>query len=492
MQENGETGSVASSSTATAARLRPPPHRRPLSPTLPAGLQPPLPPHRSIVRPRRRLLQHRSCPLSLGLPSVSRGDRRRRVPAVVLLFPSRRPPPAASISLPERRSTSPPPPSAPRRRPHPRYHLLLARTSPEHRRPRRPHLPPRRHLLRLPGRRARASADVAVSSLGDAASPSTPACPRFRRNVAANLYIRLAGVVRPPVPPRRVPVGHLHHHLRHRSRDVVLGLAAAPSPSVSPPFRGESTGDASSPASSGVATTSPPPAASATSPERRPTSPPPSSAPRRRSHPRHHLLLARTSPERRRLRAGLSFLLVGSSPRCTTTITNVVAACSTLSPPPLSRCCLPSSSSPIVLVIDVPSVARLVVSRRRLRHRHRSGVSHVVLVSVQPLPAVLVASSPVPVVAVVVVLSSFPVVVAFVPPSSRSRPSSAFVKRAAAAPSSSPPSAPRRQAPCRPRLAFVQGSPPKPSPRRSSPLCPSVSAAPVRRCRSHASSRGGL
>jgi len=38
----------------------------------------------------------------------------------------------------------------------------------------------------------------------------------------------------------------------------------------------------------------------------------------------------------------------------------------------------PSSSSPIVLVVDVPSVARLVVSRRRLRHRHRSGVFHVV------------------------------------------------------------------------------------------------------------------
>nr|AAQ56515.1 hypothetical protein OSJNBa0079E14.8 [Oryza sativa Japonica Group] len=159
---------------------------------------------------------------------------------------------------------------------------------------------------------------------------------------------------------------------------------------------------------------------------------------------------------------------------------------------PLLPAIIVSSSSPIVLVVDVPSVARLVVSRRRLRRRHRSGVVLVVLVPVQPLPAVLVASSPVPVVVVVVVLSSFPVVVAFVPPSSRSRPSSAFVKRAAAAPSSPPSSAPRRQASCRPRLAFVQGSPPKPSPRRSSPLCPSVSAAPVRRWRSHASSRGGL
>ncbi|XP_066162021.1 vegetative cell wall protein gp1-like [Oryza sativa Japonica Group] len=153
------------------------------------------------------------------------------------------------------------------------------------------------------------------------------------------------------------------------------------------------------------------------------------------------------------------------------------------SPPTEHRRC-PSSSSPFPL-------ARLVVSRRRLRHRHRSGVSLVVLVPVQPPPAVLVASSPAPVV-VAPVLSSFPIVVAFVPPSSRSRPSSAFVKRVATAPSSCSSSAPRRQASCRPRLAFAQGSPPKPSPRRSSPLCPSVSAAPVRRCRSHASSRGGL
>jgi hypothetical protein len=61
-------------------------------------------------------------------------------------------------------------------------------------------------------------------------------------------------------------------------------------------------------------------------------------------------------------------------------------------------------------------------------------VFHAVLVPVQPLPAVLVVSSPAPVIVVVVVLSSFPVVVAFVPPSSRSRPSSAFVKCAAAAP----------------------------------------------------------
>nr|BAD45942.1 hypothetical protein [Oryza sativa Japonica Group] len=137
-------------------------------------------------------------------------------------------------------------------------------------------------------------------------------------HIAANLSIRLAGVVRPPVPPRPC-TGRPHlHHLRHRSGKVVLGIVSPPSK----PLRG------------------------------------------------------------------------------------------------------PSASSPIVLVVDVPSVARLVVSRRRLRRRHRSGVVRAILASVQPLPAALIASSPAPVVVVVVVvLSSFPVVVAFVPPSGRSRPS---------------------------------------------------------------------
>src|SRR5512136_2775570 len=342
-------------------------------------------------------------------------------------------------------------------------------------------------------------------SLSDAGRPpaASPASPE-RRPVAPS-----PPPASPPPPPRRPALRFARRPPEARSRRrpppsfapatssrlpllaraspgravFSLGLAAAPSPSVSPPFRGESTGDASSPASSGVATTSPPPAASATSPERRPTSPPPLPAPECRplSRPSHGV--ARISPERRHLRAGLSFLLVGSSPRCTTTFSNIAAARSTPSPPPLSRCCLPSSfprhrsSSPI----DVPSVAQLVVSRRRLRHRHHCGVFHAVLVPVQPLPAVLVASSPVPVVVVVVVLSSFPVVVAFVPPSSRSRPSSAFVKRAAAAPFSSSSSAPRRQASCRPCLAFVQGSPPKSFPRRSSPPRPFVVVVPTPR-----------
>ncbi|XP_066165866.1 uncharacterized protein [Oryza sativa Japonica Group] len=307
----------------------------PFSFLLAGHLQPHLPPRPCTLRLRRHFSRRRSCLLFPGFASVSRGNHRRRVLAGVQW---------------------------------------------------------RRHHFSVSGRLlfvAGTPTDVAVSSVDVAASSSTPAAPRFRRNaVAAPASPSSSSPVsfRPPLPPPRL-VGLLHHyHLRHRSGKVVLGIVSPPSK----PLRG------------------------------------------------------------------------------------------------------PSSSSPIVLVVDVPSVARLVVSRRRLRRRHRSGVFHVVPISVQLPPAVLVASSPVPVVVVVVVLSSFPVVVAFVPPSSRSRPSSAFVKRAAAAPSSSSSSAPRRQAPCRPRLAFVQGSPPKPSPRRSSPLCPSVSAAPVRRCRSRASSRGGL
>ncbi|XP_066168238.1 uncharacterized protein [Oryza sativa Japonica Group] len=211
-------------------------------------------------------------------------------------------PPATSPSSPEHRPAVPSPPSALQHRPLHRPYRLLAGNSPERCPRRQPvalvplySLQPaavhrrcadrrRRLLLRhrgiaffpgitssspefrrnavaragltfllvdissgCPGRRARASADVAVSSLGDAASPSTPACPRFRRNVAANLSVRLAGVVRPPVPPRRVPVGHLHHHLRHRSRDVVLGLA---SPSTEPRRCSSSSSRSLSPGSS--------------------------------------------------------------------------------------------------------------------------------------------------------------------------------------------------------------------------------------------------
>nr|AAT85785.1 hypothetical protein [Oryza sativa Japonica Group]ABF96885.1 hypothetical protein LOC_Os03g32980 [Oryza sativa Japonica Group] len=93
--------------------------------------------------------------------------------------------------------------------------------------------------------------------------------------------------------------------------------------------------------------------------------------------------------------------------------------------PPSQPLHCPSSSSPFVLDVDVPSVARHIVSRRRLRRRIRNGVFHAVLVSVQPLPAAHIASSLAPVV-IVAVLPSFPVAVAFVPPSSRSRSSSSL------------------------------------------------------------------
>jgi 1,4-dihydroxy-2-naphthoate octaprenyltransferase len=131
----------------------------------------------------------------------------------------------------------------------------------------------------------------------------------------------------------------------------------------------------------------------------------------------------------------------------------------------------------VSVVVFTVHPRRLAVSRRRLRRRHRSGVFHAILASVQPLPAALVVSSPAPVV-VVVVLSSFPVVVAFVPPSSRSRPPPAF-----------------RQVCSSPVIVFVLASAssslvPAVSrlhPRIAAEVVPSPSAVPVRRCRSHAS-----
>ncbi|XP_066160110.1 vegetative cell wall protein gp1-like [Oryza sativa Japonica Group] len=153
-----------------------------------------------------------------------------------------------------------------------------------------------------------------------------------------------------------------------------LGSATPPSSPASPPPRPKLAGVASSSASS----TSPPLAGSCTSPVRRSTSP----------------------------RCPLLQLLL----------------CFAGTPSPVLAS--PSSSSPTSLRPPVHP-RRLVVSRRRLRRRIRSGAFHVVPVSVQLPPAALVVSSPAPVV-VVVVLSSFPVVVAFVPPSSRSRPPPAF------------------------------------------------------------------
>nr|BAD17359.1 cell wall protein-like [Oryza sativa Japonica Group]BAD27755.1 cell wall protein-like [Oryza sativa Japonica Group] len=222
-----------------------------------------------------------------------------------------------------------------------------------------------------------------------------------------------------------------------------------------------------------------------------------------------------SSPEFRRntvARAGLSFLLVDvssgspfrrarASAGAAVPSLGVAASPSTPAAPRFRRNTVaapasPSSTSPASFRPPLPP-PRLVglLHLYHLRHRsrdvvlglasppteHRRGVFHAILASVQPLPAALVVSSPAPVV-VVVVLSSFPVVVAFVPPSSRSRPPPAF-----------------RQVCNSPVVIFVLASAssslvPAVSrlrPRIAAEVVPSPSAAPVRRCRSHASSRGG-
>nr|BAB21193.1 P0044F08.28 [Oryza sativa Japonica Group] len=346
-----------------------------------------------------------------------------------------------------------------------------------------------------------------------------------------------AGRLQPPLPPRRSAVRSRRRLLQHRSRLLSHGL-----PSVS---RGDPRSYVPAVALL-FPSRRPPPAASPSSPERRPAAPSSPSASQPPPLPRSALRFAGKPPEARPRRqpvalppptpsSRLLFLVgtpidvavyfvdaVASSPSSSTPRFRPEAAAHRREPlhPPRRSCSAARPSSPVhrsaappppsasqprrrprhrfpfgrtppvSVVVFTVHPRRLFVSRRRLRRRHRSGVFLAILASVQPLPAALAVSSPAPVV-VVVVLPSFPVVVAFVPPSSRFRPSSAFVKCAAAAPSSSSSSAPRRQALCRPRLAFVQGSPPKPSPRRSSPSFPAASAAPVRHCRSLASLRSG-
>nr|BAD16997.1 cell wall protein-like [Oryza sativa Japonica Group]BAD17334.1 cell wall protein-like [Oryza sativa Japonica Group] len=134
--------------------------------------------------------------------------------------------------------------------------------------------------------------------------------------------------------------------------------------------------------------------------------------------------------------------------------------------PPSKPLCSPSSSSPFVLVVDVPSVARLVVLLRRNHRRHHSDVFRAVLASVQLLPAALIASSPVP----VVILPSYPVVVAFVPPSSRSR---------------SPPVV-RQASRCSPIVVFVLGSASSSLVPAASRLRPRIAAEVVCLCRPRA------
>ncbi|BAD72491.1 cell wall protein-like [Oryza sativa Japonica Group] len=189
----------------------------------------------------------------------------------------------------------------------------------------------------------------------------------------------------------------------------------------------------------------PPPAAFLSSPEHRPAVPSPPSALQHRPLHRPHRLLAGNSPERcprrqpvalvplyslqpaavhrrcadrrRRLllrhrgiaffpgitssspefrrnavaRAGLSFLLGGISSGCPFRHARASAGAAVPSLGMVTR--------DVVLGLASPPT------------EHRRGVFHVILVPVQPLPAVLVASSPAPVV-VALVLSSFPIVVA--------------------------------------------------------------------------------
>ncbi|XP_066168438.1 uncharacterized protein [Oryza sativa Japonica Group] len=139
-----------------------------------------------------------------------------------------------------------------------------------------------------PCRAAQVRAGCAVSSLGVAASTSTPACPRFHRNAVARvgLALRLTGV--PPAAPSAVPV-------------------------------------------------------------RRPTSPSPPPASQRQGRPRPRLPSIRTPP--------VFVIVVSVRPRRR-------------------------------LLRSVVPPRRLVVSLRRLRCRIRSGVFHAVLVSVQLLLAV--------------------------------------------------------------------------------------------------------
>ncbi|XP_066162265.1 uncharacterized protein [Oryza sativa Japonica Group] len=198
------------------------------------------------------------------------------LPTVALSLPCRWTPPAAPTALPVRRPAAPSPPPASPPPPPPRPALRFPRRPPE-----------------LPSRRRPSLSSVLATS---------------------SRTSRLA----------RAPSG---------CAATSPGVAAASSFPASPPFRGEITGDASSPTTSGVATTPPSPAIPAASPERRPTSPSPPSASPHRPPPRLLLGFAGTPsprrplhPLRRRRPFGRPFLLPGSSACCTTTTSGIAAA----------------------------------------------------------------------------------------------------------------------------------------------------------------------
>ncbi|XP_066163714.1 vegetative cell wall protein gp1-like [Oryza sativa Japonica Group] len=346
---------------------------------------------------------------------------------------------------------------------------------------RRPLSPVPPAIFSRPCRRVSTSAGRAVASSSIAAASSSPACPPFPAETPGATFppspfsFLRAGRLQPPLPPR--PSAARPRRLLPRPRSRLLSLGQ---PSVS-------RGNHRRRALAGK-TVALPPLYRLQSPR----SPRQSVGRCRRLLPRRrhialHPGLPSVSPERRREP------LRPPHRSCSAARPSSPVHRSAAPPPPSAsqprrrpRHRFPfGRTPPVSVVVFTVHPRRLVVSRRRLRRRHRSGVFLAILASVQPLPAALVVSSPAPVV-VVVILPSFPVVVAFVPPSSRSRPSSAFVQCAAAAPV----------------VVFVLGSVssslvPAASrlrPRIAAEVVPSlsVSAAPVRRCRSLASSRGGL
>nr|BAC16073.1 hypothetical protein [Oryza sativa Japonica Group] len=202
--------------------------------------------------------------------------------------------------------------------------------------------PPRRHLSLSPApaassrlsllARARAGRAVAFPDITAASSP--PACPPFR--------------VRPPeARPRRQPV------------------ALSPPTASSRPCRAAQVQAGHAVSSLGITASTSTPAC------------------------------PRFRPETAVARAGLSILVVADVPSAAPS-SSPACRLAASPPPPASqrqgrpRPRLPSTQTPPVsVVVFTAHPRRLVVSWRRLRRRHRSGVFHAILVFVQPLPVVI-------------------------------------------------------------------------------------------------------
>nr|AAM01073.1 Hypothetical protein [Oryza sativa Japonica Group] len=185
---------------------------------------------------------------------------------------------------------------------------------------------------------------------------------------------------------------------------ATLGLAGASSSPASPPFHGETIGDASSPVNSGVAATASPPAAPSAVPEHRPTSPSPPSTSQRRPFLWLLLCFARKTAASRRqpirplaspfgrpfllalATVGRPFLLALATVGRTSTTFGITAARSSSASPPLHpnpaglcrrplivpgcACCRPSLRQAVLVRRPRPSREPLQ-PRRRLRPRLR-------------------------------------------------------------------------------------------------------------------------